>query len=109
MARLLLMRKNSAAKQVELSGDRTLIGRSASNDIQIDHPKVSRHHAELRVEDDAIWLIDLASSNGTRVNDQFVKHKALKHGDVIRIGDCSIRFLTRHTNFELPKELALAD
>ena len=108
MARLLLMRKNSAAKQVELSGERTLIGRSASNDIQIDHPKVSRHHAELRVEDGAIWLIDLASSNGTLVNDRFVKHKALQHGDMIRIGDCSIRFLTRHTNFELPKDLALA-
>ena len=109
MARLLLMRKNSAAKQVELSGDRTLIGRSATNDIQIDHPKVSRHHVELRVEEGTTWLIDLASSNGTLVNDRAVKHKALQHGDVIRIGDCSIRFLTRHTNFELPKELALAN
>jgi len=38
-----------------------------------------------------------------------VKHWALQHGDVVGIGDCSIRFLTRHTNFELPKDLALAD
>ena len=109
MARLLLMRRNSAPKQIELSGDRTLVGRAASNDIQIDHPNVSRHHVELRVDDSTIWLIDLASRNGTLVNGRPVKHRALRHGDEIRIGDCILRFLTRHTNFELPKELALAD
>lgn len=108
MARLLLMRRNSAPKQVELTGERTLVGRSATNDIQIDHPKVSRHHVELRVEEGTTWLIDLASSNGTTVNGRRVKHWALRHGDEIRIGDYVIRFLTRHTNFQLPKELALA-
>lgn len=109
MARLLLMKKNSAPKQVELSGERTLIGRAASNDIQIDHAKVSRHHVELRVEGSTTWLIDLASSNGTQVNGRWVKQCVLNHGDIVRLGDCQIRFLTRHTNFELPKELALAE
>lgn len=109
MARLLLMPKNSAPKQIELSGERTLIGRDASNDVRIDHPQVSRHHVELRVEGATTWLIDLASRNGTLVNRRPVKHWALHHGDVFRIGDCRIRFLTRHTSFDLPKELALAD
>src|SRR5262245_61557892 len=108
MARLLLMRKNSAPKQVELSGERTLIGRDASNDIQIDHGRVSRHHVELRVQGGTTWLIDLGSLNGTRVNERPVKYCELRHGDIVRIGDCSMRFLTRNTNFELPKELALA-
>ncbi|MBS0342107.1 MAG: FHA domain-containing protein [Proteobacteria bacterium] len=109
MARLLLMRNNSTPRQIELSDERTLIGRDPSNDVRIDHPRVSRHHVELRVEGNTTWLIDLASRNGTRVNGHLVKHWALHHGDVIHVGDCSIRFLTRHTNFELPKELALAD
>ncbi|SCK26333.1 FOG: FHA domain [Variovorax sp. HW608] len=109
MARLLLMRKNSAPKQIELSGERTLIGRDASNDLQIDHPQVSRHHVELRVEGATTWVIDLGSRNGTLVNGRRVKHWPLHHGDVVSIGDCSIRFLTRHTHFELPKELALAE
>jgi len=108
MARLLLMRKNSAPKQIELSGERTLVGRDASNDLQIDHPQVSRHHVEVRVEGATTWLIDLASRNGTLVNGRLVKHSSLHHGDEIRIGDCRIRFLTRHTHFELPKDLALA-
>ncbi len=109
MSRLLLMRKNSAPKQIELSGERTLVGRDASNDLRIDHPQVSRHHLEFRVEGTTTWLIDLASRNGTLVNGRLVKHRALQHGDVIDIGDCSIRFLTRHTHFELPKDLALTD
>jgi pSer/pThr/pTyr-binding forkhead associated (FHA) protein len=109
MARLLLMRKNSVPKQIELSDERTLVGRDANNDIRIDHPKVSRHHVELRVEGATTWLIDLASRNGTLVNGRVVKHWALRHGDVVRIGDCSIRFLARHTNLELPKILALTD
>ena len=109
MARLLLMQKNKAPKQIELSDERTLVGRASSNDIQIDHPRVSRHHAELRVDGGTTWLIDLASSNGTLVNGRPVKHWALRHGDVVRIGDCNIRFLTRHTHFELSKELSLAD
>lgn len=109
MARLLLMQKNSAPKQIELTGDRILVGRDASNDLRIDHPRVSRHHVEIRVEEATTWLIDLGSRNGTLVNGRQVKYCALQHGDVVRIGDCDIRFLTRHTNFELPKDLALAD
>jgi len=102
------MRKNLAPKQIELSHERTLVGRHASNDIQIDHPSVSRHHLELLLDDGNMWLIDLGSLNGTRVNGRRVKQLALQHGDVVSVGDCDIRFLTRHTNFELPKELALA-
>jgi pSer/pThr/pTyr-binding forkhead associated (FHA) protein len=109
MARLLLMRKNSAPKQIELPGERMLIGRDVSNDLQIDHPEVSRHHVELRVEGATTWVIDLGSRNGTLVNGRRVKQCVLQHGDVVGIGDCSIRFLTRHTTFELPKDMALAD
>ena len=108
MARLLLMRKNSAPKQIELSAERTLLGRDATNDVQIDHPRVSRHHVELRCEGSAMWLIDLGSLNGTRVNGRLVKYCELRHGDELALGDCNIRFLTRHTHFELPEELALA-
>ena len=85
-----------------------LVGRDASNDLRIDHPQVSRHHVEFRVDGATTWLIDLGSRNGTLVNGRFVKHCVLQHGDVIAIGDCDIRFLTRHTNFELPQGLSLS-
>ncbi len=108
MARLILLLKARAPMQIDLSGDRTLIGREVDNDVQLDRPRVSRHHAELRVEGDTTWISDLGSSNGTFVNGRQVQHHALRHGDVVRVGDCDLRFLTRNTHFGQPLELDLA-
>ena len=109
MARLLLMTRTSSPKQIELKDERTLIGRDATNDVQLDRPSVSRHHAELRTEGGTTWIFDLASSTGTVGNGRKVQHRALRHGDVMRLGDCELRYLSRHANYELPQELSLAD
>ena len=34
----------------------------------VDDPNVSRRHAEIRREDGAYWIVDLGSTNGTKVN-----------------------------------------
>ncbi|MDM0039939.1 FHA domain-containing protein [Variovorax sp. J22G21] len=109
MARLILLTKTTAPKVIDLAADRTSIGREVDNDVQILRPRVSRHHAELSVEDDGTWLRDLGSSNGTFVNGRQVQRQELHHGDVIRVGDCDIRYLTRNssTNFGLLSELGL--
>lgn len=107
MARLILLLKSSAPKLIDLKGDRTLIGREVDNDVQIDRPRISRHHAELRVEGETVWVSDLNSSNGTFVNGRQVQHQALHHGDVMRVGDCDIRVLTRDTGSGSPSELGL--
>jgi pSer/pThr/pTyr-binding forkhead associated (FHA) protein len=46
-----------------------LLGRHAA-DILLDHPTVSRRHARLTGSADTLWITDLGSSNGTRVNDR---------------------------------------
>lgn len=46
---------------------KTLIGRDASCDVCVDHPKVSHEHGSLRWKDGAWELRDLGSSNGTFV------------------------------------------
>ena len=51
------------------SGGELSLGRDASNDIQIDHPSVSRSHARLRVGR-MIVIEDLGSANGTFVHDK---------------------------------------
>ena len=109
MARLILLLKASAPKLIDLMADRTLIGREADNDVQIDRPRISRHHAELLIEGDTTWVTDLNSSNGTFVNGRQVQHHALQHGDVLRVGDCDIRFLTRDSSFGRVSELGLVD
>jgi hypothetical protein len=58
---------------------------------------VSRLHARITVEDSQIWITDLGSANGTRLNDQkLAPHQAypLSHKDVLRLGRLSIQALT---------------
>jgi DNA-binding CsgD family transcriptional regulator len=70
------------------------LGRSAVCDLQIDDDSVSRRHAFLRVERDAIWIDDLSSRNGTFVNGvQITTAKRLAHGDRIGVGTCEFQLL----------------
>jgi signal transduction histidine kinase len=71
---------------------RTSVGRDAACDISLDDLLVSRHHAEL-VEANGSWeLVDLRSSNGTRVNGEDVTRRRLRDGDTILLGKTALRF-----------------
>jgi general secretion pathway protein A len=65
---------------------RNIIGRDAHCEIVIDSKFLSRQHALIAREDDAWVLIDLNSTNGTRVNGRRVKRCRLSDGDEIAIG-----------------------
>ena len=63
------------------------IGRSRENGIRLNHPQVSRHHAQIERMGSRYRLIDLKSNNGVFVNKAKIAHEAwLKDGDEIRIG-----------------------
>ena len=59
------------------------IGRALDNDIIIDDPRISRHHAQLRQRYGHYVLYDLGSSSGTEVNGYPVEECVLHSGDVI--------------------------
>jgi hypothetical protein len=61
------------------------IGRLADNDLVLDDPHVSRHHAQLRAEAGHYRIIDLQSTVGTWVNGRLVADHLLRPGDVISI------------------------
>ena len=65
---------------------RMVIGRSRECDIQIADPNVSRHHAELRREGAAFWLVDLGSTNGVDVNGRRQHRAKLSDGDRLTLG-----------------------
>jgi hypothetical protein len=77
---------------VALDGDELTIGRAPNNDIQIDDPKASRHHAVVTRTGLAGWRVrDLTSSNGTFVNGRPVTgDRVLRHRDRIQIGDAEL-------------------
>ena len=70
----------------EISIDRDmLVGRHQSADIVLQAGEISRKHAAFLLKDQALWLQDLNSSNGTFVNDVRIEHETLlKEGDIIQ-------------------------
>jgi pSer/pThr/pTyr-binding forkhead associated (FHA) protein len=76
-----------------LEGTTVRLGRDPANDLTLlGDPKVSRSHAELRDRDGQWMLIDLDSSNGTKVNDRVIEQHPLRDGDRIQLGRTTIVF-----------------
>lgn len=77
-----------------------LFGRDRDCYISIKDARVSRHHAQLEWVDEGIYLRDLGSSNGTRVNGFNIEKVELQVGDRIEIGDSlfTLRGPTRADN-----------
>lgn len=79
-------------RHVSLSKPVVTLGRALDNDVVIDDPRVSRHHAQLRLRQGRYVLYDTGSSGGTLVNSQSVSEVALNAGDVISLAGAQIIF-----------------
>lgn len=79
------------------------IGRAADNDIVLENPKVSSHHARLYFRSTGLGVMDLGSLNGTRLNGQPL---ASRQGTSFNVGDCiqiaEHSFAIRPTTQEAP-------
>jgi len=61
------------AREIGLPDGETIIGRGSDCGVRIDQPDVSRHHARIRIEEDAASIEDLGSKNGTCVSGKAVQ------------------------------------
>lgn len=86
--RIIVMGGPDNGRQFELSEQKSLIiGREATADIQVDHPSVSRRHAELAFTWSGAFIKDMNSSNGVYVNDQRIAGGQKLHDrDMVRCG-----------------------
>ena len=91
MAKLSLMFENKLVKEVPVGGRPIGIGRSPDNDLPVDNLAVSNYHARVYVEAGRLVVEDLASLNGTFVNDLRVERATLHDGDSIWIGKHHIK------------------
>ena len=80
-------------KEVQITKDKTTLGRRPYNDIVIDNLAVSGEHAVLQMTGSEVVLEDLSSTNGTYVNGKAVKKQQLQNGDAIEIGKYKIKFV----------------
>jgi pSer/pThr/pTyr-binding forkhead associated (FHA) protein len=92
MAKLILSVDGQVLKEHQLTKERTLIGRKAHNDIQIDNLAVSGEHAAIITILNDSFIEDLGSTNGTMVNGKPVKKHFLQNNDVVEIGKHKLKY-----------------
>lgn len=78
--------------RVPLTESILTIGRLPESNIVLADPNVSRAHAEIRPRGVGYVVVDLGSTNGTKVNGVRVSERALVDGDEIAFGNTRMRF-----------------
>ena len=93
MPRMIVSIDGVVIKEVQLTKDRTTLGRRPYNDIVIDNLAVSGEHAVLQMSGNEVYLEDLNSTNGTYINGKAVKKQLLQNNDTVEIGKYKIKFI----------------
>lgn len=94
-------------KEVQLTKDRTTLGRRPYNDIVIDNLAVSGEHAVMQMSGMDVFLEDLNSTNGTYVNGKAIKKQQLQSGDTVEIGKYKIKFVHEGANESHEKTMVI--
>jgi pSer/pThr/pTyr-binding forkhead associated (FHA) protein len=94
MGKLVVSLDGVVIKEVQLTKDKTTLGRRPYNDIVIDNLAVSGEHAVLQMVGQDVFIEDLNSTNGTYINGKAVKKQLLQHNDTVEIGKYKIKYLS---------------
>lgn len=98
-------------KEIGVSSEKFLVGRSESCQLRPKSESVSRKHCIIVLKDNRVLIQDLKSRNGTYVNDKRLpidKAKVVKAGDQIRIGKLAFELVVEH-GLQAPKKPEVAD
>jgi pSer/pThr/pTyr-binding forkhead associated (FHA) protein len=87
------MRGDGLEVEFPLAGDVLTVGRDEGADARVDEPLVSRHHARIERRDGRYFVLDLGSTNRTRVNGSAVSERELRDGDEIRFARARCLFV----------------
>lgn len=98
MAKIRILNGPYRGRERGLSGQPLTIGRDAEAGLQILDRSASRFHCEIFPVGDMWFVRDLASKNGTFVNDERLEdEELLRYGDVIKIGTTELVFEAGHS------------
>ncbi|MET0518020.1 MAG: FHA domain-containing protein [Burkholderiaceae bacterium] len=93
MGKLVVSLDGVVIKDVQITKDKTTLGRRPYNDIVIDNLAVSGEHAVLQMVGADVFIEDLNSTNGTYINGKAIKKQLLNNNDVVEVGKYKIKFL----------------
>ncbi len=98
-------------RELNVSGEKFLIGRSESCQLRPKSESVSRKHCIIVLKDNRVLIQDLKSRNGTYVNDKRLptdKAKVLSGGDKLRVGKLNFEVVIEH-GLQAPKKPEVSD
>jgi len=93
MGKLVVSLDGVVIKEVQITKDKTTLGRRPYNDIVIDNLAVSGEHAVLQMVGADVFIEDLNSTNGTYINGKAIKKQLLTNNDIVEVGKYKIKFL----------------
>ncbi len=85
------------------------IGRHSNNDLVLNDPHVSRHHAQLRAINKRYVIFDIGSIGGTLINDKPITQATLFNGDVVRLGMTNLIYVQANISTSPTTALATDD
>lgn len=94
MAKLVVSLDGVVIKEVQVTKDKTTLGRRPYNDIVIDNLAVSGEHAVLQMVGADVFIEDLNSTNGTYINGKAIKKQQLQNNDTVEIGKYKIKYFS---------------
>jgi len=97
--KLKVMTGSHAGLELAVSGEKFLIGRGESCNLRPKSESVSRKHCILVIRDNRLLVQDLASRNGTFINEKRLptdKAKVLQSGDTLRVGKLEFGVVIEH-------------
>lgn len=74
-----------------------VLGRSSDCQLILDNAGVSRHHAQLRLDQTQLTVLDLKSGNGTFLNGQQIEESPITATDTLVIGKFTLKVDTTDT------------
>ncbi|HHB75801.1 MAG TPA: FHA domain-containing protein [Desulfobulbus sp.] len=100
----LIIRKKSSNYRVIPFTDNLTIGRESDNDLVLDCPEISRHHARIKRRAGDFFLTDCGSTNGIWQGDRKIAHSRISNGFTFRIFEYFFTVVT-----DDPPSLVLVD
>ena len=86
LTKIVLRSKGKFVSEHFFGSGKVIVGRSPDNEVDVESPFVSRHHAQIVSDKSESTIEDLNSTNGIFINDKRVKKHRLRDGDVVAIG-----------------------
>ena len=94
-ARLLVVQGVDQGRRFEDPRSPVQIGRGLQNEVRLFDTEASRRHAAIVWKEDAWWIVDEGSSNGTFLNGRAVASERLRSGDQVQLGRTILLYSAR--------------